>query len=339
MFRQRMQDADVYLRRAIELGEESANPTVIAYACHWLAGTCAHLGRLEEASALLERSQEAAINLEDRDLHFLLLSVKGIIYQIKGDAGITRNLGDRMLEYGERYSYPRSLVEGHIFNVFALGLAGDLEKALEKSQQAISVAKDPYQILYAQSVHGMYQVFNGSKPSDIFEDSVIRARNLGFDMFANWLGGALGLGWIIEGRMAEGIKLIEECSRKSLDYGHQLFHQVNEWFKGKIYLQLVIGEETPPLAVILKNLGFLIKHLPFAARRADTLLGNAARYFEGIGAYGWHAQALLDLGLLHKAKKRKAKAIACLEEAEPLFVKAGADVFLRQTRDLLAELH
>ena len=67
-------------------------------------------------------------------------------------------------------------------------------------------------------------------------------------------------------------------------------------------------------------------------------LGNAAKYLAEIGAYGNHAQALLDLGLLHKAKKRKAKAIACLEEAEPLFVKAGAYVFLKQTRDLLEEL-
>ncbi len=138
--------------------------------------------------------------------------------------------------------------------------------------------------------------------------------------------------------MAAGMKLIEECSSKSLRNGDTSIHQLSQLIKGKVYLQFVIGEEKPPLPVVLKNIGFLLTHLPFAARRAEKLLEDGARYFEENGFYGWHAQALLDLGLLHKAKKRKAKAIACLEEAEPLFVKAGAEVFLQQTRDLLAEL-
>ena len=79
-------------------------------------------------------------------------------------------------------------------------------------------------------------------------------------------------------------------------------------------------------------------HLPFAARRAETLLGKAAQFYGENGAYGFRAQVLLDLATLHRAKKRKAKTLACLTEAEPLFEKAGAEVFLQQTRDLLAAL-
>ena len=128
------------------------------------------LGRFEEGIAELERSREAASNLpEDRDLQCLILSMEGAFYQLMGDAEKTRNIADRMLEFGERYSYPRSLVEGHIFTVFGLWMAGDLGQALEISQKSIPVAKDPYQTLYAQSVHCMYQVFNGVKPSDVFE--------------------------------------------------------------------------------------------------------------------------------------------------------------------------
>ncbi len=94
----------------------------------------------------------------------------------------------------------------------------------------------------------------------------------------------------------------------------------------------------PPPALMLKNLGFLLLHLPFAARRAETLLGRAAEHFGEVEAHGLRAQALLGLGLLHKAKKRRDKAKECLAEAEGLFERMGAEEFLRQTRETLAEL-
>ena len=107
--------------------------------------------------------------------------------------------------------------------------------------------------------------------------------------------------------------------------------------KGKVYLQMVIGAPLSPV-VMLKKLFFLLTHRPFAARRAESLLARSAQFYREKGAYGLRARALLDLARLHKAKKRKAKAIACLEEAEPLFEKTGAEVFLQQTREMLAEL-
>ena len=75
-----------------------------------------------------------------------------------------------------------------------------------------------------------------------------------------------------------------------------------------------------------------------SARRAETLLGRSAEYFAEVEAHGFRAQALLGLGLLHKAKKRGEKAKKCLAEAEGLFEQMGAEVFLRQTRETLAEL-
>ena len=75
-----------------------------------------------------------------------------------------------------------------------------------------------------------------------------------------------------------------------------------------------------------------------SARRAEILLARSAEFFGEVEAHGLRAQALLDLGLLHKAKKRREKAKECLAEAEGLFERMGAEVFLRQTRETLAEL-
>jgi hypothetical protein len=46
-------------------------------------------------------------------------------------------------------------------------------------------------------------------------------------------------------------------------------------------------------------------------------------------------QAYLDLGLLHKAKKRKEKAQECLTEAIRLLEASEADAFLEQARAAL----
>ncbi len=89
---------------------------------------------------------------------------------------------------------------------------------------------------------------------------------------------------------------------------------------------------------MLKNLPFLLPHLPFAARRAETILSGVAHHFGQGGAFGYRAQALLDLGPLHKAKKRNGQSRACLSEAEGLFERAGAEVFLKRTREALAAL-
>ncbi len=49
-------------------------------------------------------------------------------------------------------------------------------------------------------------------------------------------------------------------------------------------------------------------------------------------------QAYLDLGLLHRAKKRNDKAQECISEAIKIFEECKAEGFLKQARDALASL-
>jgi hypothetical protein len=57
-----------------------------------------------------------------------------------------------------------------------------------------------------------------------------------------------------------------------------------------------------------------------------------------IGAKGTLARAYLNLGLLHKTKKRMDKARDCISEAIQLFEECEAEVFLKQAEDALASL-
>ena len=87
-----------------------------------------------------------------------------------------------------------------------------------------------------------------------------------------------------------------------------------------------------------KNIGFLIKNVPFASRKAEGHFNKAIEVAKEIGAKGLLGQAYVDLGLLHKTKKRTDKARDCISEAIELFKKCEADGFLKQAEDALASL-
>ncbi len=61
---------------------------------------------------------------------------------------------------------------------------------------------------------------------------------------------------------------------------------------------------------MLKNLGFPVKTVPFATRRAEGHFTKAIEVAHEIGAKGTQASAHLDLGNLHKAKKRNGQNLS-----------------------------
>jgi class 3 adenylate cyclase/tetratricopeptide (TPR) repeat protein len=336
-FLQRMRDAERYLTLALTLGEEADNPKVIGYACTWLTMTCAHLSRYKEALAHGERANEIAQTMpEDHYLYFKSLGMIGYTNYFLGEAVKTREVGHRLVEHGQRHGNPRSIFFGHWMISWGDTNAGKLALAMSSSAKGIGVTKDPMYLLWARGVHGINCLLNGSVAPEL-ELAVNQSCRVGAELTTNLWGGLLGLGRIIQGRMAEGMKMIEEGSRKSLENGDLWTHHLLEYVKGKVYLQMAIGDPPPPV-VMVKNLGFLVRHRPFAARRAETLIGQTAAFHWEKGSRGHLAQGLLDLASLHKAKRRKAKVIACLEEAEVLFEQVGADAFQQQIRELLAEL-
>ena len=90
--------------------------------------------------------------------------------------------------------------------------------------------------------------------------------------------------------------------------------------------------------MIAKNIGFLIKNVTFAHKKAESHFNKAIEIFTKMGAKNFLAQAYLDLGLLHKAKKRTYKAKQCISEAIKIFEQCEAEIFLKQAKEIFASL-
>ena len=111
-----------------------------------------------------------------------------------------------------------------------------------------------------------------------------------------------------------------------------------EGILGKIYLEINKGEKKIGFATIVKNLGFILKNVPTAMKKAEYHYGRAITLAENIGAKGTIGQAHLDLGVIYKIKKKNAKAINHFEKAIPIFKETGAYVYLKQAEEALASL-
>lgn len=316
-FRNRPQKAYHALKNALTIGEEVEDLRVIAYAVTWLTMVCGGLARFEEGIAHGERAQRLAQTMpDDHYLHFKSLGMLGFNYTMMGEAAKTHQVADALTARGED---PRTSFFASWMRAEGYSLAGNAKAARDAAEHGLRVLKDPFYLGFARAIYGMKCLFIGEQSASL-DHALEQAVEQGNDFMVNWWRGLVGLGRVLRGQPAEGMRLIEEASKASAANGDTLIHQVNEYLKAKVFLQ-----------------AFLAGREASAQDRAGSLLMSVIHYWRQVGARGWLAQALLDLGLLHQASDRDRDARACWTEAADLFEKVGADILLEQVRRLLAQ--
>ena len=134
------------------------------------------------------------------------------------------------------------------------------------------------------------------------------------------------------------MNLLLDARKVFLEQEWKYSYALTEYILGKAYLRMALGEGKINLSIMLKNLGFLLKTFPFAARRAESHLTKAIEVAQEIDAKGTLASAHLDLGNLHKAKGRSEQARKHMTEAVNLFGQCEAEIFLKQAKETLASL-
>ena len=334
-------DSYEYLRKALEIGEEIRDQQVIGYACTWLTWTCADLGMLDEAIVFGERAQEISRSLEsDQYLYFKSLSGLGEAYFFMGETKKCFEAGNALLEYGQSHANIRSLVMGHGTTGLGYFLIGDFSSSIECLKKAIQVSADPY---YAQ-VHGFYLstchilAGNFQEAEGILQELERFSQDFGNELIGTMAQLFLGVLLIAKGQMNQGLRMVEDAQRELVANDRKYIYVISHYLLGKLYLQIVKGAAKVSFPIVLKNIGFLVKNVPFAKQKAAANLNKAIEIAEEIGAKGFLGMAYLDLGLLHKAKGEKDKARECISTAAHLFEQCEAEVYLTQAREALESL-
>ncbi|MBW1781142.1 MAG: AAA family ATPase [Deltaproteobacteria bacterium] len=341
LFRERLKESREYLLKALALGEEIGDQQVIGYACAWLAWTCPELGLLEEAIVYGDRAQEISKQIpSDQYLFFKSLGGIGYASFYMGDKKRTLEAGSAILDYGQKHSNIRSIVVGH----FIMGLAhiadGAFQMSIDAFAKAVQTAADPYYTQFPKFSMGAVNALTGQlqEAEGALREVAAYSRGFGCEQFETTTHALLGLVSISKGRMGEGLRMIEEALQACHKNQRRCWHAMIEHALGQVYLQIVDKSATVNLTTMVKNVGFILKNVPSAGKKAEDHFNRAIEGAKEIGAKSIQGQAYLDLGRLHKAKGTSDPARECFTTAIKIFEQCQSEEFLKQAKEAMASL-
>ena len=111
-----------------------------------------------------------------------------------------------------------------------------------------------------------------------------------------------------------------------------------DYILASVFSQIAARSAPINLAKIVKNIGFLVKNVPFASKKAEKFYKKVIAAAEEMGVVPLVGGACLDLGLLYKSMKRKDLAIKYMSKASEVFKQSGSEVYLKQANDGLESL-
>ncbi|UCF82148.1 MAG: AAA family ATPase [Desulfobacteraceae bacterium] len=340
-FRERYTNSYEYLCQAIQIGEEIKDQKIIGYGCAWLCWTCAELGLLDEAITHGKRAQEIANILDsDQYLYFKSLAALAHTYIYRGERKKSLKAGQMLLDYGQKHSNLRSVFMGYSYIGYSYFIAGDLLMAVEYAQKAIQISVDPLYSLGPNILMGFCHAFSGEfqKIGEMVRQPWKFCRDVGCEVWGTLAEIMMGVTYIDSGQMSRGLKMVEEVRDTYQKNERRGVLALPEYIVGKIYLQIVEGENLPSFSILARNIGFMVKNVPGAAKKAEQHFKRAIAFAKEVGTNNYLAMAYLDLGHLHKAKKRTDQARECISKAIELFEQGEAEVYLKQAKEALASL-
>jgi len=340
-FREKYTDSYEYLSKAIQIGEEIKNQKIIGYGCTWICWTCTELGLFDEAITYGERAQKIANILDsDQYLYFKSLAALANNYIYTGENQKALNAGQKLLDYGHKHSNIRSISLGHTYISYSYFIAGDYHLAETYAQKAIQISVDPLYAIGSNLLLGFSHAFLGEfeKIREKAKQDCEFLQEVGCEVWGKMAEILLGLTYVASGQMSKGLKMVEKVRDMFQKNKRRGRLAMPEYILGKIYLQIVAGENLPSFSILARNIGFVVKNVPAAGKKAEDHFKRTIEIANEIGAKSWIAVSYLDLGLLHKAKKRTDQARECISEAIKIFEEIEAEVFLKQAKETLASL-
>jgi tetratricopeptide (TPR) repeat protein len=339
--RERCEDSYQYLCKSLEIGEEIDNPHVIGYACAWLTWTCTELGRLDEAITHGERAQTIFESQEsDHYLYFKSLAGMGHAYLYKGERKKALEAGQALLEFGHKHSNIRGMVMGHYVTGYSHMIAGDFPSAIESFQKGVQISADPFYTQMPRCLLGISYLNDGQhqEAEEELREVVAYSEDFGCESLGTPAQMSLASISVGKGQISQGLKALEEGLPVILENRGRSSYALSQNILGQVYLQILERKGPISLSTMARNIGFLVKDLPLASKKAEDHLNESIKAAREIGANMVLGQAYLNLGFLHRASGKRDQARECLAAAIQVLEQCEAEVYLRKAKEALENL-
>jgi class 3 adenylate cyclase/tetratricopeptide (TPR) repeat protein len=232
--------------------------------------------------------------------YVLSLGGLGMIYIFNGDSQKNFELGRILMEFGESHSDLRSTVVSYICTSYGYYSAGDFTKAVEWSKKAVELSNDPIFSVWPKLVLANFfiQSEKFQEADDILREIIPYCQNIGMYYIVVWAQSLYGTVLMAQGFFSQGIKMINAAVREFTQNGRFVSLYFLEFALAEIYFQMATHRRRLGFWTIIKNLGFILKELPFARRKAETYLRRIIQIGQEIGARGYmqsHAEHNLKI--------------------------------------------
>ena len=335
-------DGYQYLFRSLQIAEQIGNIKAVAYSCMWLTQTCADMGLLEEAFIFDERAREIANRFEsDQYLFGIALYCSAYAHFFRGDVKKIAELGQAFLDYGRKHSDLRCIALHYMVMGYSRLSAGDILSSIEFYKKFIQVSSDPVFSHAAKTMLGICYIFTGQlkEAQTTLKEVIKHSEKFGFEYVGTVAQAMKGLVLISQGHLKKGLSLYKNAMRLFLENKSLYRYAAGNHMIGMVYSKIAQGGGgRKDFSLLIRNIVFLIKTLPFAHKKAEEYFTIAIKTAKEIGAKSILGQAYLELGKLQKAKGKVEKARECISNSIEAFEKCEADVFLKYANEALAAL-
>ena len=147
-----------------------------------------------------------------------------------------------------------------------------------------------------------------------------------------------GVALASNGRIQEGLGYIEQTIARREKEGYRACADWCRTYLCEVYLDVLSGNGKASLGLLVRNFRALSWVMMFGAKRIEALIEHVRSnpQFDPNGHYIGRAEMIL--GLLYKAKKKKALAAEHLSEARRIAAAFGPSPMLTRIEAALAEL-
>ena len=309
------------LVQALALAERHGDPAALAQASLWMAMHYAYWDDADvdagkELQIHAERGLENAVRAGDAWAQAYCLYT--LATNAIGTPRRCRAVIDRLVELDRAGDEPLARQIALAMGAWLDLSSGDAASAVAKAAQAEELTLAGNQLYITGTIRGLGWAMEGRAAEgltlleDIWQHSD-ESRNVCNHLV---LAGVLGVGLLLDGQYGRATRWLDARFEQYRDAGARALHLgFLRLYLGEAYLGIALGEERPSFAGIVRNLGFLVRTIPFARRKARRALVGALDLFRTEDARGAIARAELDLGLLAGAEGDVAQARACLDRA------------------------
>jgi hypothetical protein len=336
-YREAQSSQDKLSAMAARLGDAPA----IAYSHTMNIYTSVFLG--PASAEVFERMASAAIaaaaHVNDPYLQYFIRFAIGLNAVQRGGLSPALEAAEEILSIGRRLDDPRSISFGMSLKTFVASSTGDFAQSLEFAEIGVNMARTPSDVVINEYGVVAALVSLGRPEAQMkLEEFRSRRRDDGSLFVLDATDVYWGLVLAARGNIGAGIGWIEASIARREEDGLRLFADQLRFLLCEIYLQILSGASKPSLGVLWRNMGTLLRAMLFAESRVKTFVaqvsGNPCLDPNGLSI----GRCEMILGLLYKAKKKRALALPHLTEAKRIVSQFGPTAMLARIDAALAEL-